>query len=391
MNSEEDLTVDIGEEAWCDDHLWSIYDVGMFDHKGIYEEIMRRAVDLVRSSSSFDPTPAMTDIIHDWFKRYHDTMIDAIPPVPAETVRALRDRPQVSQHSAEWYAERKNRLTASEFWKILTGSRGALLRQKTGAIAEKEFGGGRTPVAIAQSDGEMVATSWGHRFEPVVRDIYELELAGVGTVCDSMGRFGHKTIPWLSASPDGMVVAGALAGRLVEIKSPKTRQPGDFVPTDYYVQMQIQMEVCDLDAVDFIEAQFGQRPVGALSEGDMAAVAAAAWKGRIEVYGHYSEPDTWVYRYSQPVEDLEDAVFASAVPEGVECLESSVWWLTGWFPRTVMRNRAWWTSVGLPASQAFWAEVEAGRGQNMDTAMAVDDEAGEFVGKGLGGWLGSRS
>jgi hypothetical protein len=241
------------------------------------------------------------------------------------------------------------------------------------------------PVSVAQTDGEMVATSWGHRFESVTRDIYELELAGVGCVCDTLGRFQHQIVEWLSASPDGVVVSGPLAGRLVEIKSPKTRQPGDFVPTEYYVQMQIQMEVCDVDAVDFIEAQFAQRPVihlpaapvapatapssSPLAPEDAAAVAAARWKGRIRVFGVLNDSSTWCYRYSTPVEDLEDAVIPAG-PEGMPLLEESVWWLTGWFPRTVLRNRNWWEETGWPAAQMFWAEVQSLR--DMDGPAAAE-------------------
>jgi hypothetical protein len=226
----------------------------------------------------------------------------------------------------------------------------------------------------------MVATSWGHRFEPVVRDIFELEIAGVGTVCDTLGRFTHGDVPWLSASPDGVVLSGSLAGRLVEIKSPKTRVPGTFVPDEYYVQMQIQMEVCDCPAVEFIEAQFAQRPAG---EEPADIVEAARWKGRIEVYGNFDDSTTWCYRYSRPVEDLEDITedgWSRPEPKGLPLLEASVWWLTGWFPRTVLRNREWWTDVGWPAAELFWTQVVSGR----ESWQAPTTDKIEHV----GGWLG---
>jgi hypothetical protein len=372
---------------WCDEHLPDLYDEGMFDSEELSEEVWA-AVDATAAETVLDHledeelrdelADELTETARDWFREHHRAMLDAIQPDPATPVR-LMTAPQVAQHSAEWYAQRRNRLTASEFAQILDGRRGALLRAKLAPADPSTLDRPMaTPIAIAQEDGEMNATRWGHRFEPIVRRIYELELAGVGAVCDTMGRATHATIPWLSASPDGVVISGPLVGRLVEIKSPKSRQPGEFVPLDYYVQMQIQMEVCDVDAVDFVEARFEQRPQG---EAAAEAAAPAPWKGLIEVYGHLDAPETWVYRYSEPVEDLEDAVLPPA-PTDLPLLESSVWWLTFWHPRTVLRNRQWWANTGLPAAQAFWSEVESGKG-----ASPAATSAG---GVAAGSWMGTR-
>jgi len=377
---------------WCDEHLPEIYNPGMFDYEEIADEVWATVGAVAQETvlqflEDDEEHESMNEQLHDaaqeWFRAHHDLVIEAIT---ATSPKALMERPQTSQHSADWYAQRRNRLTASEFAQILDGRRGALLRSKVapvpeGAAADRPM---TAPVSIAQPDGEMVATSWGHRFEPVTRDIYELELAGVGCVCDTLGRFQHALVEWLSASPDGVVIDGPLAGRLVEIKSPKTRQPGEFVPAEYYIQMQIQMEVCDVDAVDFIEAQFAQPPVihlpcvgpaeapgvpTPLAPEDVAAIKSARWKGRIRVFGRFEDPSTWCYRYSAPVEDLEDAEVPDG-PAGLPLLEESVWWLTGWFPRTVLRNRNWWEETGWPAAQMFWAEVQSLRDFNGESCAA---------------------
>jgi hypothetical protein len=384
-------------EIWCDENLPEIYDEGMFDYEDVSDEVWEALTQLIQESAlafieDADDREAIADQLveaaRDWFSGHHDTVIESLQAAPADTIAALQNKPQVEQHSAEWYAQRRNRLTASEFAQILDGRRAALLRSKLapvipGTAADRPI---TAPVAISQEDGEMVATSWGHRFEPVVRDIYELEIAGVGTVCDTLGRFTHATIPWLSASPDGVVLQGPLAGRLVEIKSPKTRQPGTFVPSEYYVQMQIQMEVCDLDAVDFLEAQFAQRRAAAMSAADHAACDAATWKGRIQVYGYPESSESWVYRYSRAVEDLDDLddTPTHATPPDVPLLEDSIWWLTGWFPRTVLRNKIWWETIGWPAAELFWAQVESGRAAGTVTLDLVDDTI-----EHVSGWIGS--
>jgi hypothetical protein len=130
--------------------------------------------------------------------------------------------------------------------------------------------------------------------------------------------------------------------------------------------MQIQMEVTDLEAVDFIEAKFQQRHVGSLSPEDEVALANAAWKGRIQVVT--SKDGVLRYIYSLPVEDLEDATL-KALHEDEDLIEDTIWWLVALYPRTVLRNPEWWSSTGQPAAATFWADVEKGR----DAAISSPD------------------
>jgi len=368
--------------VWCDEYLPDLYDVGMFDEEDTHDAVWDAFESMVTDTMlDLLDDPTERDILHDqlleaaqdWFRIHHELMLESLN---ADPPTALLSRPQTSQHSADWYAQRTHRLTASEFAQVLDGRRGALLRSKVlpPVSATGDSFMAMKPIAIAQIDGEMSATLWGHRFESVTRAIYEQELAGPGTVNDTLGRFQHPTVPWLSASPDGVVISGTRAGRLVEIKSPKTRQPGEFVPSDYYAQMQIQMEVCDAEAVDFVEAQFAQRPVfhylmggwTSLPDDENTAIQRATWKGRIQVYGYAEKPDTWTYRYTQPVEELADAAatYLTLPPTDPELplLEESIWWLTGFYPRTVLRNPTWWMETGWPSASVFWAEVESLRG-----------------------------
>ena len=361
---------------WCDTYLPDLFDPGLFDDEETTEETMdavqqlfqETVLDLLEDeTTTAEERDEMTDdalaAATQWFKAQKETLIAAIQPLPEALLKQLTKREQVAQHSADWYAQRRNRLTASEFAQILDGRRAALLKQKTAPEGEGADSFGST-VALAQEDGEMTPFSWGHRFEPIVRAIYEQEIAGPepGTVNDRLGRFTHRSIPYLSASPDGIVMKGPLRGRLLEIKAPKSRQPGDFVPYEYYVQMQIQMEVADLEAVDFVEAQFQQRHASALSEEDAVEIHHAAWKGRIRVIAN-TVIGTLRYLYSEPVEDLDEVMDQKepTLEEDEAVVEDSIWWLKALFPRTVLRNPIWWSSIGEPAAATFWTEVEAKR------------------------------
>jgi hypothetical protein len=380
---------------WCDTYLPDLFDPGLFDDEETTEETMDAAQQLFQETvldllddeaTTVDEREAMTDdaltATTAWFKDQKATLIAALEPLPEPLLQQIITREQVAQHSTDWYAQRRNRLTASEFSQILDGRRGALLRQKVAPASEAADSFGST-VALAQEDGEMTPFSWGHRFEPIVRAIYELEISGVATVCDTLGRFTHRSIPYLSASPDGIVTKGSLRGRLLEIKAPKSRQPGAFVPYEYYVQMQIQMEVADLEAVDFIEAKFKQRHATALTEEEAVEIHHAAWKGRIFVIFNGSN-GSLRYVYRGPVEDLEDVMSEKApiLEKNEDIVEDSVWWLVALFPRTVLRNPIWWSTVGQPAAETFWTEVEAKRAARVDTIELVPDSPK---------WMGSRT
>jgi hypothetical protein len=110
-----------------------------------------------------------------------------------------------------------------------------------------------TPVTSSAS-----SLDWGVCFEPVVTDIIYPKMRGDCTV----GEFGcieHPHIPGLGASPDGIIVEGPMkyVGRMVEIKCPTSREYDPYkIKYEYWVQMQIQMEVCDLEECDFIECWF---------------------------------------------------------------------------------------------------------------------------------------
>ena len=64
------------------------------------------------------------------------------------------------------------------------------------------------------------------------------------------GLLNHQKLHWLAASPDGITPDGVM----LEIKCPFIRKikPKEF-PMYYWVQVQIQLEVCDLYECDYIE------------------------------------------------------------------------------------------------------------------------------------------
>lgn len=95
----------------------------------------------------------------------------------------------------------------------------------------------------------------GIKYEKIASILYEninnVKLADFGLVV-------HNEYNFLGASPDAICRDTALIGRMVEIKCPLTRIiknngniKGDICPLYYWMQVQLQLECCNLDECDF--------------------------------------------------------------------------------------------------------------------------------------------
>jgi len=90
-------------------------------------------------------------------------------------------------------------------------------------------------------------------FEPVAQSVYSAINSDLAIY--EFGLLRHPTISHIGASPDGISEMGVM----VEIKCPWKRkiQEGS-VPLQYYYQMQMQLEVCELDECDYFECEFDE-------------------------------------------------------------------------------------------------------------------------------------
>ena len=99
------------------------------------------------------------------------------------------------------------------------------------------------------NDGE-IAINWGIKYEPIAVKIYEKLKK---TKVNEIGLIEHPKIKWLGASPDGILNCG----KLLEIKCVwKRRLKEKDVEPYIWIQIQIQLECCDLDVCDLFECKF---------------------------------------------------------------------------------------------------------------------------------------
>lgn len=179
-----------------------------------------------------------------------------------ERLRAIK---QPAQRTPEWYAFRHNLITASNIWKAIgsEANRNSLICEKckppSGATLIGSAGGATATGVETETTSNSVNTEsplhWGVKYEPLTVMLYEKRNKV------KVGEFGciqHPKYSFIGASPDGIVVSedSPAFGRMLEIKNVVSREITGVPKMDYWVQMQIQMEVCDLNECDFLETQF---------------------------------------------------------------------------------------------------------------------------------------
>lgn len=199
------------------------------------------------------------------------------------------------QKSPEWLRQRHNILSSSEVASALDAnlheSSIELLKRKCSPLLDNDL---TTSKSI----------NWGEKYEPIAKEIFEKitneKIMDVGLII-------HSNIPWLGASPDALV----LSKKLLEIKCPFHRHIVDGrIPYYYWIQTQMQMEVCDLDECYFLQCRF--------EENDLNST------------GH---------------------TYSGTHPDGTK------WYLKKYTLNVIKRDRDWFAR-SLPMLNQFWNKVE---------------------------------
>ena len=111
------------------------------------------------------------------------------------------------------------------------------------------------------------ATYHGTKHEQIATMVYEYRM---NVKIEEIGLVIHPKYEFIAASPDGIVSKYKLndkkhtkyVGRMLEIKCPASRKINDLIPLEnleyYWVQMQLQLECCDLDECDFWQCKISE-------------------------------------------------------------------------------------------------------------------------------------
>jgi len=182
-------------------------------------------------------------------RSFDDTFIRVEPNVEYMTqkIEHIKNKPQPTQQTNDWYLFRHELITASSAWKIFKSQSAIneVIRDKC------------KPIDLTKYDSVNTNSPMhhGHKYEPLSIMYYETKY---NTKVEDFGCIQHDTHKFLGASPDGIIIdkTSPLYGRMLEIKNPVSRQLTGIPKEDYWIQMQLQMETCNLNECDFLETVF---------------------------------------------------------------------------------------------------------------------------------------
>lgn len=161
----------------------------------------------------------------------------------------------MEQRSAEWFAARCGKVTASRVAdvvaKLKSGGYGASRATYMGQLIAERLTG--QPMDTYSN----AAMQWGIDTEPEARRAYALVCLGADDLLEKVGFVVHPDIAMSGASPDGLINNGSDVEGLVEIKCPNTSTHidtllGADIDKRYMLQMQWQMECTGAAWCDFV-------------------------------------------------------------------------------------------------------------------------------------------
>lgn len=206
---------------------------------------------------------ATNDFFNDFMpiRSYDDARILVKPDYDyiGEQLTVLRGKPQPAQRTPEWYHFRHNLITASNAHKAFDSqaTKNQLIYEKCQPL--------NNSISNSSLDSDLVEEvkmvninsplHWGQKYEPLSVKIYEHTYK---TGVEDFGCIQDEDYAFLGASPDGINtdIESPRYGRMLEIKNIVNREIDGIPKKEYWIQMQLQMKVCDLDECDFLETRF---------------------------------------------------------------------------------------------------------------------------------------
>jgi putative phage-type endonuclease len=308
-------------------------------------------VSSIRAKYYFDPTLEdiilqLPDTLRTLGRLRSEPTISYPSTVQPEHLDLLKNTYQPEQKTQEWYDFRHDHITASNAWKALgtISSKNQLIYEKCQPLNTEKYKSSLTETPM----------SWGNKYEHLTACLYE-EMNH--TVISSFGCIAHKEYSFLAASPDGIVTGETNFGRMIEIKNVVSREITGIPKKDYYIQMQIQMEVCDLEECDFVETKFIEFD----SEAEYKADTTGKRKGVILVF--INESNEFVYKY-MPFDVLDyDLWMEEAFTNADITLNwfKNVYWRLDVYSCVLVKRQKEWFNSSLPEFISIWKTIEEER------------------------------
>ena len=295
-------------------------------------------------------------------RSYPDTRILSKPNNPEikKQISYLRSKPQPNQRTNEWYQFRHNLITASNAYKVFENQslQNQLIFEKCQPMKREEDNGIVTMVNI------NTTLHWGQKYEPVTVMIYETLYE---TKIEDFGCIQHDEYNFIGASPDGINVdeKSDRYGRMLEIKNVVNREIDGIPKKEYWIQMQLQMEVCNLDECDFFETKFVEyESYSDFIEDDLVNEKGTN-KGVIVYFSTNEGKPLYIYKplhitSYQDISKWEEETLDKYQTSTVTWIKNIYWKLTEMSCVLVLRNKKWFVD-NVGDIQRFWDIIKEER------------------------------
>lgn len=267
-------------------------------------------------------------------------------------IEYLESVPQPDQRTDEWYHFRHKYLTASSLWKVFStaGSRNNLIYNKCAPLDTEKF-------KRFSLDSPM---HWGNKYEPVSILWYEHTY---NTRVSDFGCIPHEDIEYIAASPDGIntLPTSSRYGRMLEVKNIVNREITGIPKIEYWIQMQIQMEVCKLEECDFLETRFIE--YDSMDEFNADGTFTVSKDDKLKgIIMHFAGKDNRpIYEYPPLFQtESEFEIWEATMMkkyENMTWIQNLYWKLEEISCVLVLRNTFWFDGV-LPELNSFWKIIQ---------------------------------
>jgi len=255
--------------------------------------------------------------------------------------------PQPEQRTTAWYEFRYKHLTASNIWKVFISesTRNQLIYEKCQPLITDKYSGS------VSLESPM---HWGQKYEPLSVMLYEQIY---GAKVSDFGCIPHRTLEFLAASPDGIVTDenSLRYGRMLEVKNIVNREITGLPKMEYWVQMQLQMEVCELNECDFLETRFTEY----VSREDYENDTATDKKGLMMLF--MSSGGKPIYEYAplsvsvSQIDEWQEAMMEKN--STLNWMKNIYWKLDQLSCVLVLRNKLWFKAM-VPQLKEIWDTIE---------------------------------
>jgi len=197
--------------------------------------------------------------------------------------KTIENVPQPEQKTQAWFDMRNNFITASAGAQAIGESK-----------YEKPIELIKHKIGLGKPFDENFNVHHGKKFEKIAiliyENIYNNKIGEFGLV-PHIGSDDQPMIPFLGASPDGICTCSTLdgtfspmVGRMLEIKCVTSRvintegdEDGVITPHYYWVQVQLQLECCNLEECDFWQCKLQDGVIKKFKVGDEWTARSIPW------------------------------------------------------------------------------------------------------------------